>query len=263
MEEFESLVFKNTSLWSKEYESEVLNVLSGWVDGGKRKPRSFYHIRNKYAIKSFAGVTKAVLQKDSRILACKDTVANIIKDIHESIGHKGERKTYQKVAENYANISRVLVTEYIKNCLRCVEKMKKKEITAGIVVKPILATYFNERGQVDLVDMQTLPDGNYKWIMHYQDHLSKYHFLRPLTSKTAKEVAENLLKIFVDFGAPSILQSDNGREFTANVIKVNINKNNLRNFCVFSRIPLHQTIFSLYRNIYVHRVLWQTCYCNK
>lgn len=102
--------------------------------------------------------------------------------------------------------------------------MKKKEVTAGIVVKPILATYFNERGQVDLVDLQTLPDGDFKWIMHYQDHLSKYHFLRPLTNKTAQQVADNLIRIFTDFGAPSILQSDNGREFTVNVIKVNKNK---------------------------------------
>ena len=111
------------------------------------------------------------------------------------------------------------MNEYIKQCQRLIEKMKKKEMTAGIVLKPILATYFNERGQVDLVDFQTLPDGEYKWIMHFQDHLSKYHFLRPLETKTAKEVADSLLGIFIDFGAPSILQSDNGREFTANVIK--------------------------------------------
>lgn len=74
--------------------------------------------------------------------------------------------------------------------------------------------------QVDLVDLQTMPDGNFKYIMHYQDHLSKFHLLRSLTSKRASEVARHLLQIFVDFGAPLILQSDNGREFTAEVIQV-------------------------------------------
>lgn len=78
----------------------------------------------------------------------------------------------------------------------------------------------NLKLQVDLVDLQTLPDGQYKFIMHYQDHLTKYHLLRSLTSKRAKEVAHHLLQIFVDFGAPLILQSDNGREFTAEIIQV-------------------------------------------
>jgi hypothetical protein len=43
--------------------------------------------------------------------------------------------------------------------------------------------------------------------------------LKVLISKRAAEVGYQLLDIFLLFGAPHILQSDNGREFTANVIK--------------------------------------------
>jgi hypothetical protein len=39
-----------------------------------------------------------------------------------------------------------------------------------------------------------------------------------LKSKTAAEVAYNLLDIFLILGAPMILQSDNGLEFTDNII---------------------------------------------
>jgi hypothetical protein len=42
--------------------------------------------------------------------------------------------------------------------------------------------------------------------------------LRPLKSKIAAEVAYNLLDIVLILGAPMILQSDNGCEFTANII---------------------------------------------
>jgi hypothetical protein len=42
----------------------------------------------------------------------------------------------------------------------------------GLVVKPLLSKDFNCRGQVDLVDMQSMPDGDFKFIMHYQDHLT-------------------------------------------------------------------------------------------
>ena len=133
-------------------------------------------------------------------------------------GHSGEKKTWQKLRETYDNIPIHAVREYIASCERCLEKRKRKETAAGTVVKPILVTDLNQRSQVDLVDMQSMKDGSFKWILHYQEHLSKFHILRPLTSKTATEVARELLLIFLDFGAPRVLQSDNGREFTAQVI---------------------------------------------
>ena len=52
----------------------------------------------------------------------------------------------------------------------------------------------------------------------YQDHLTKFVQLRPVTSKRAPEIAYQLLDIFNIFGAPSVLQSDNGREFANSVI---------------------------------------------
>lgn len=66
--------------------------------------------------------------------------------------------------------------------------------------------------------MQSQVDGPYKWIMNYQDHCSKFVVLRPLHSKRAAEVAAALCDIFLTFGAPMILQSDNGREFVAEVV---------------------------------------------
>ena len=54
--------------------------------------------------------------------------------------------------------------------------------------------------------------------MVYQNHQTKYCVLRPLTSKRAVEVAFQLIDIFLLFGAPQILQSDNGSEFTAHII---------------------------------------------
>ena len=58
-----------------------------------------------------------------------------------------------------------------------------------------------------------------KFILHYQNHLTKFAVLRPLTSKLAAEVRFQLLDIFLLFGALHILHSHNGREFTANIIK--------------------------------------------
>jgi hypothetical protein len=85
-------------------------------------------------------------------------------------------------------------------------------------VKPIISSSFNSRGQVDLINMTAYPDGNMRWILHYQDHHDKMSYLRALPDKEAKTVALELLPLFLMQGAPIILQSDNGREFVAKVI---------------------------------------------
>ncbi|XP_068232019.1 uncharacterized protein [Palaemon carinicauda] len=54
--------------------------------------------------------------------------------------------------------------------------------------------------------------------MVYQDHLTKFCILQALMSKRAAKVTFHLLDIFVLFGAPVILQSDNGSKFTSQVI---------------------------------------------
>lgn len=95
--------------------------------------------------------------------------------------------------------------------------------TKNLVVKPMVFSNLNSRCQVDLIDYQSQPDGDYKFILTYQDHLTKYVVLRPLKSKKAEEVTKTILKIFLDFGAPSILQSDNGKEF-CNILIENLKK---------------------------------------
>ena len=76
----------------------------------------------------------------------------------------------------------------------------------------------NSRAQVDLTDMQSQPDGDLKWILVYQYHLTKFVQLGPVKSKRAPEIAYQLLYIFSIFGGPSILQSDNAREYVNSVI---------------------------------------------
>ena len=68
--------------------------------------------------------------------------------------------------------------------------------------------------------MRSIPDGEFQWILHEKDHLTKFSWAYPLKSKEAQPVAEKLLQQFYSFGPPQILQSDNGKEFVARVIKV-------------------------------------------
>ena len=57
-------------------------------------------------------------------------------------------------------------------CVPCLKKAKVMK--KGLVVKPMIFNDMNSRGQVDLIDMQTQANAEYKWIMVYQDHLTKF-----------------------------------------------------------------------------------------
>ncbi|XP_035221079.1 KRAB-A domain-containing protein 2-like [Stegodyphus dumicola] len=105
---------------------------------------------------------------------------------------------------------------YFNLCKQC--QIKHGAPRKGIVVKPMISSELNSGCQVDLIDLQSNRDGEYKFIMVYQDHLTKFVQLRPSKSKRAEEVAYHILVIFLTIGAPEILQSDNDREFSNQVI---------------------------------------------
>ncbi|KAI6649664.1 KRAB-A domain-containing protein 2-like [Oopsacas minuta] len=213
----EEIVAENQTLWDKNYEKYVVDVLRRGKTG-KSLPRECYNILNVYSLVSIGSVAK-VTKRNGKYMATKEEVINIIFSMHIATGHGGEKKTHKKIQDKFANIPRYLVQEYIKRCERCVEKRARRETASDVVIRPLTVKDLNERGQVDLVNMQTIQDGNFRFILHYMEYLTKFHVIRPQQRKTATEVANQLLLISRDFGAPNILQSDNGREFTGQVIQ--------------------------------------------
>ena len=102
------------------------------------------------------------------------------------------------------------------HCVPCHEKIKRQ---TGAVIRAILSHDFGICSQVDLTDMQSSSQQTqYRWIMVYQCPLIKVCVVGALMSNRAAEAAFQLLDIFLLFGMPCILQSDNGSEITAEVI---------------------------------------------
>ena len=61
-------------------------------------------------------------------------------------------------------------------CEEC--QLKKKKIRKLLVIKPIVSHDFNNRCQVDLINIQSQLDGDFRFILNYQDHLTKFVNLR-------------------------------------------------------------------------------------
>ena len=122
-----------------------------------------------------------------------------------------------ELRNKYCNVTGQVVDLFLTLCEPC--QLKKKTTKRGLVVRPIVPNCMNSRCQVDLIDIQSEPDRYYRFVMNYQDHLTKFTILRPLKIKTAEEMAYQLMDICCMFGAPFILQSDNGREFANRIIQ--------------------------------------------
>lgn len=139
---------------------------------------------------------------------------DILHDTHLSIGHGGRTRMEKELQAKYKNITKEVIMLYLTLCKPCQQKNSK--LRKVLTSKPIKEV--NSRCQVDFIDMQLNPDGEYKFIMHYRDLGTKLSFLRSLKSKRPKEVAHALLDIFTIIGAPSVLQSDSGREFSSQIV---------------------------------------------
>lgn len=145
-----------------------------------------------------------------------EEVFDLLHDTHLKIGHGGRTRMEKELQAKYKNVTKEAITLYLRLCKPCQIKLSNPK--KGLVSKPLIFKEFNCRCQADLIDMQSNPDGEYKFILNYQDHLTKFILLRPLKSKRAEEVAYQLLDIFTTIGAPSVLQSDNGKEFANQVV---------------------------------------------
>ncbi|XP_078509625.1 KRAB-A domain-containing protein 2-like [Lissotriton helveticus] len=141
---------------------------------------------------------------------------DVLHKAHLAIGHGGRDRMLKELSPKYKNITRHDIELYIHLCEPC--HKKQKGVKKGVVVKPMFFSEFNSRCQVNLIDFQSHPDREYKFIMVYQNHLTKFVVLRALKSKRAEKEAYKLVDIFTLLGAPTILQSNSGREFANNVV---------------------------------------------
>jgi hypothetical protein len=149
-------------------------------------------------------------------VALKENFFDILYSLHSvQRGHTGIGKTEEDVRIRYYGIPRAAITKFINFCPIC--NLKKIQ-TGQPRLHPIRSNDFNERSQLDLIDMRHNPckigDKIYNWIAHWMDHYAKLHVIWAQEQKTAIEVTNGLrCYVLAYFGLPRILQCDNGTEF--------------------------------------------------
>ncbi|XP_014492859.1 SCAN domain-containing protein 3-like, partial [Vigna radiata var. radiata] len=203
----------------REQYSDLINEVKAARSARNKTPQQKRRVRrfNVIEIGGIEKLVKATGTDDIVYFVPLEEVYGTIEATHAAIGHGGRDRLKAELGRKYANITRPMIEKFLGMCEVCAGKKTKRK--RGLVTKPILHKQLNSRCQVDLVDMQSQEIQGKRFILNYQDHLTKFIQLRALSHKTAEEVAAHLKDIFLTFGAPCILHSDNGREFVNNIIK--------------------------------------------
>ena len=119
--------------------------------------------------------------------------------IHQDDHCKGNTFFFRS-RDRHGNVTREICKMFTDVCPHCIRILSRRKPVAG--VKNIITFGFGVRGQVDLIDFQSMPDGSFVFLLNLIDHGVKKLTCIPLVAKRASTVAFALLPIFTEQGPP-------------------------------------------------------------
>ncbi len=171
---------------------------------------SFILVARPHDVIDFAIVDENVNMDTGKRITYFEAAYSDIKRAHGQDHTKG-CTLYACLGEYFENIGQELCKMFTNMCPICITRLKRNWLVAGI--KPIINHSFGTQGQVNLIIFQSMPNGEFCFLMNCIDHGVKILFSIPLTWKRVICIAVALLEIFTAIGPPMILQLDNGNEF--------------------------------------------------
>jgi transposase InsO family protein len=177
----------------------------------------------------------------------------ILYEFHDSPvgGHRGMNKTYRAIKSHYnwPNMKRE-VEEFVKQRRSCqVNKILTPKHKAPMEITTAEIAF--EKCYLDVVGPLPVTQGGNKYVLTFQDDLSKYVVAVPISQQDdlskyvvavpiSQQDAETIARVFVEkilltYGTPQILQTDQGVNFISEVFK---------NTCKILKIKkIHSTAF--------------------
>ena len=210
---------------SKEEYEHILEVLGREkaIPVKKRSPLttkvykkiSQYKFELKLVHDPYLGLKKKRLMMNNKILLPREEIEKCITAFHDGSKGDGTFKLKSRIACHYFGIGR----RVIQRCLNNLESQRQRQCRFDnkAPLRPVEANLIMERHQIDIVDLQSLPVNingvRYRYVLSILDVFSRFLWLRPLPNKNSNTVAKELYRIYLEFGPPKIIQTDQGGEF--------------------------------------------------
>ena len=139
---------------------------------------------------------------------------------------KGIDSFYRTVINNYLNITRKDVAEFLKS--KQIYNLTRPQRNPETYVLP---TYLNPRDMfvIDTIDITNSSELQYKHIFTIADVHSRYTFLIPLRNLRTETIIDAFQTAIIDTGnVPRHIRSDNGKAFISREFKTFLADNNIR-----------------------------------
>lgn len=114
-------------------------------------------------------------QDRMRYYVHKEELFDILHNTYLNIGHGGWTRMLKELQGKYENITKEVIVLYLTLCKQC--HQKNPEPKRGLAPKPMPIKDIDFRCQVEILDMQSNADGEFKFILFCQDHLTKFIIL--------------------------------------------------------------------------------------
>ena len=196
------------------------------------------------------GVTEEKLKQ----IADDETRTTILYEYHDSPmgGHWGMNKTFREIRKRYEwpNMKRD-IENYVKKCKSCqVNKSLGPRHRAPMEITTTARKPF-EKCAMDIVGLTTATNKGNRYILTFQDDVTKFVVAEPISTQDAETVApEFVSNIVLKFGMPEVVLTDQGSNFLSQLFQ---------NTCKLLRIKrIHTTAFHPESNSGIergHRVL--------
>lgn len=149
--------------------------------------------------------------------------AQILREFHDAPvgGHQGIVRTYDRIRKyrTWTGMKKD-IEDYIRKCASCQKnKITQNKTKMPLVITPTPQGVF-DRCDIDIVGPLTVTDRDNRYILTFQDALTKFIVAEPIEKQDAGTVARVLVeKIILRFGIPSVILSDNGSNFLSDTLK--------------------------------------------
>ena len=180
-------------------------------------PKSKYHERDSYGYDD-KGILYHINRENGReykaTVVPKTLVNTVLKEMHDHFGHFGIRKTYSLIKRYYYWPKMIKhIQKHVDSCTLCRrEKMQADKYELQTTEIPNRA--FGKVSIDLIVDLPVSHHGN-KHILVMVDHLTSWPIATAIPDKEAITVANTIHRdLILQHGAPEILLSDNGKEFS-------------------------------------------------
>jgi len=236
IQEDEDYHIKNIDRWEDPYLLNFLNFGSHINESSKKQCKRVSKLSKFYKIKNDELYFRKTSNEDfTKIVPKIEERPQIIKQKHE-IGHFKKEATSKRIKERYywKNMDKE-IQNHINKCEACLMFDKMGNINE--LAKAIKVTGVFDNIHIDCVFGFDETNEGYNGYLSITCNYSKYVSIYPLKTKSANEIAKNLLKWISTFGPPKQITSDRGKEFINKIVDDLCNNTNIAKIFTSSYNP--------------------------